>query len=172
MSVIAPSTFQLRTAQALQNRPTTEALALDFSVHGPGVKMVETKLLKFLHEVFIGQHLSIARAHVRHDFLDHWSEIDHAFDEVDGDAELVKRVLAGRWGLDIDELEPQLPAIVAIMTGYPMGRLGRYTKIQSQTAPTSNTITERRTLEKAQVEESLPQRVVLKEGVQNSVSWG
>jgi len=162
LSVIAPPTFQLRTAQALQNRPTTEALALDFSVHGPSVKMVETKLLKFLHEVFIGQHLSISRAHVRHDFLDHWSEIDHAFDEVDGDAELVKRLLAGRWGLNIDELDPQMPAIISIMTGYPMGRLGRYTKIQSQTAPTPDTIRERRTLEKAQVEESLPQRVVLK----------
>ena len=146
----------------MQNRPTTEALADRFGTYGPSVKRVETELLKFLHEVFIGQHLSIARAHVRHDFLDHWSEIDHAFDEVDGDAELVKRLLAGRWGLDIDELEPQLPAIVAIMTGYPMGRLGRYTKIQSQTATTSGTITERRMLEKAQVAESLPQRVVLK----------
>lgn len=162
MSAIAPQTFQLRTAQALQNRPTTEALAVDFSVHGPTVKMVETKLLKFLHEVFLDRHLSIARAHVRIEFLDYWSEIDHAFDEVEGDAELVKRVLAGRWDLDISELEPQLPAIVAIMTGYPMGRLGRYTKIQSQTTPTSNIITERRTLENVQVEESLPQRVVLK----------
>jgi hypothetical protein len=162
LSAIAPQTFQLRTAQALQSRPTTEALADRFGTYGPSVKRVETELLKFLNEVFIGQHLSIAKAHVRRAFLGFWSEIDQAFDEVNGDAELVKRVLAGRWGLDIDELEPQLPAIVAIMTGYPMGRLGRYTKIQSQTAPTSNTITERRTLEKAQVEESLPQRVVLK----------
>ncbi|PHS21392.1 MAG: hypothetical protein COA85_13080 [Robiginitomaculum sp.] len=162
LSAIAPQTFQLRTAQALQSRPTTEALADRFRTYGPSVKRVETELLKFLNEVFVGQHLSIAKAHVRRAFLDFWSEVDQAFDEVDGDAELVKRVLAGRWGLDISELEPQLPAIVAIMTGYPMGRLGRYTKIQSQTAPTSDTITERRTLEKAQVEESLPQRVVLK----------
>ena len=108
LSAIAPQTFQLRTAQALRCRPTTEALALEFSVHGPTVKMLETKLLNFLHEVFVGQHLSVAKAHVRRAFLDFWSEVDQAFDEVDGDAELVKRVLAGRWGLDNDELEPQL----------------------------------------------------------------
>ena len=162
LSAIAPQTFQLRTAQALQSRPTTEALALDFTVHGPSVKMVETKLLRFLHEVFLDRHLSIAKAHVRLEFLDFWSEVDKAFDEVNGDAELVKRVLAGRWGLDNDELEPQLPAIVSIMTGYPMGRLGRYTKIQSQTVSKPNTIREHRTFENAQVEDILPQRVVLK----------
>lgn len=162
LSAIAPQTFQLRTAQALQSRPTTEALALDFTVHGPSVKMVETKLLRFLHEVFLDRHLSIARAHVRIEFLDFWSEVDKAFDEVNGDAELVKRVLTGRWGLDNDELEPQLPAIVSIMTGYPMGRLGRYTKIQSQTVRKPDTIREHRTFENAQVEDILPQRVVLK----------
>jgi|GEM_PF-1061822 len=162
LSAIAPQTFQLRTAQALQTRPTTEALALDFKVHAPSVKMVETKLLRFLHEVFLDRHLSIAKAHVRLEFLEFWSEVDKAFDEVNGEAELVKRVLAGRWGLDNDELEPQLPAIVSIMTGYPMGRLGRYTKIQSQTVPKPNTIREHRTFENAQVEDILPQRVVLK----------
>jgi hypothetical protein len=162
LSAIAPQTFQLRTVQNLQTRPTTEALAIDFSVHGPTVKMVETKLLKFLHEVFVRQHLSIARAHVRLEFLDHWNEIDRAFDEVDGDAELVKRVLAGQWGLDINDLEPQLPAIVAIMTGYPMGRLGRFTKIQTQTAPESDAVCGHRSQERVPMEESLPQRVVLK----------
>lgn len=74
LSAIAPQTFPLRTAQALQNRPTTEALA--FSIHGPTVKMVETKFLKFLHEVFLDRHLSIARAHVREELLAYWSEID------------------------------------------------------------------------------------------------
>lgn len=162
LSAIAPQTFQLRTDKALQTRPTTEALALDFKVHAPSVKMVETKLLRFLHEVFLDRHLSIAKAHVRLEFLEFWSEVDKAFDEVNGEAELVKRVLAGRWGLDNDELEPQLPAIVSIMTGYPMGRLGRYTKIQSQTVPKPNTIREHRTFENAQVEDILPQRVVLK----------
>ncbi|PHQ98862.1 MAG: hypothetical protein COB39_06930 [Marinosulfonomonas sp.] len=87
LPAIAPQTFKLRTAQALQNRPATEALALDFSVHGPTVKMVETNLLKFRHEVFLDRPLSIARAHVRDKFLTYWSEIDQAFDEVDGDAE-------------------------------------------------------------------------------------
>jgi hypothetical protein len=162
LSAIAPQTFQLRTAVALQSRPTTEALALDFSVHGPTVKMVETTLLRFLHEVFVDQHLSIAKAHVRQAFLDYWNEIDQAFDEIDGDPELLKRVLAGRWGLETDELESQLPAIVAVMTGYPMGRLGRYTKIQSQKPQKPDTATIRKTLENAHVEESLPQRVVLK----------
>ena len=162
LSAIAPQTFQLRTAQALQNRPTTEALAVDFSVHGPTVKMVETKLLKFLHEVFLDRHLSIARAHVRIEFLDYWSEINHAFDEVDGDAELVKRVLTGRWGVSANELESELPAIVAIMTGYPMGRLGRYTKIQTKTVPAIEVNREQLKTERAPTEESLPQRVVLR----------
>ena len=162
LSAIAPQTFQLRTAQTLQNRPTTEALALAFSVHGPSVKMVETKLLKFLHEVFLDRHLSIARAHVREEFLTYWNEIDQAFDDVDGDAELVKRILTGRWGVGTDDLEPQLPAIVAIMTGYPMGRLGRYTKIQTQTGPAIEVNREQLKSERAPTEETLPQRVVLR----------
>lgn len=162
LSAIAPQTFQMRTAQALQNRPTTEALAVRFETYGPSVKRVETELLKFLHEVFLDRHLSIARAHVRLDFLAYWNEIDSAFDEVDGDAGLVKRVLTGRWGVSIEDLEPQLPAIVAIMTGYPMGRLGRYTKIQTQTGPAIEVNREQRKPERAPTDETLPQRVVLR----------
>lgn len=162
LSAIAPQTFQLRTAQALQSRPTTEALADRFGTYGPSVKRVETELLKFLHEVFVGQHLSIAKAYVRRAFLDFWSEVDQSFDKVDGDAELVKRVLAGRWGLDIEELEPQLPAIVAIMTGYPMGRLGRKKQMRTKSAPATEIIRIHRKPERMPAEETLPQRIVLK----------
>lgn len=162
LSVIAPRTFQLRTSLPLQDRPTTDALAMELSVHGPSVKMVETKLLKFLHEVFLEHHLSIARTHVRQDFLAYWSEVDQAFNEVDGDAELVKRVLTGRWGVSSEALEPYMPSIVAIMTGYPMGRLGRNTKMQNKIIPILTTNRKERIPEKNPKADTLPQRVVLR----------
>lgn len=151
-----------RTAQVLQDRPTTEELADPFWIYDPSVKLVETELLKFLNEVFVGRHLSIAKAHFRHTFLNFWGEIDQAFDGVGGDADLVKPVLAGRWGLEIDELTPKLPAIVAIMTGYPVGRLSRYTKIPIQNVPKPDESYVGKSQGSTQVEESLPQRVVLK----------
>ena len=118
--------------------------------------------MKFLHEVFLDRHLSIARAHVRGAFLTYWSEIDQAFDEVDGDAELVKRILTDRWSISTNDLESQLPAIIAKMTGYPMGRLGRYTRTQTPTGPEIVVNRIQRKSEKIPTEETLPQRVVLR----------
>jgi len=162
LSAIASQTFQLRTALPLQGRPTTEALAERFGTHGSSVKRIETELLKLLHEVFLDRHLSIARAHVRRCFLDRWTEVDKAFNEVGGDVELVERILAGRWGTSPDALEPHMPAIVAIMTGYPLGRLGRHTKMQTQIGGATDQNRRRKQPERTQLEQILPQRVVLR----------
>lgn len=123
--------FNRRTSYPVEARITTDALARELNTHGPTVKRVETELLQFLNEVLIGGNLAIAGVHVREDFLARWKEVADGFEEADGDVARFKAELASRWKVDRAELKRALPILVAVLTGYPYKRLGRYTKLQA-----------------------------------------
>ena len=135
LSARAPDIFKLRTTVGLANRPTTEVVAAEIGGFSSSIKLVETNLLKFLNEVFVEGNIALARAHVDEEFLSYWAIIDDVFTKFDGDVEHIVRNLCEKWGIAKEELNNYLPAIVAIMTGYPMGRLGRYSKVNLKTAP-------------------------------------
>lgn len=130
----SPIIFARRTSHPVEVRITTEVLARELNTHGPTVKRAETELLQFLNEVLIGGNLAIAGVHVREDFLSMWKEAADCFGEADGDVARFKADLASRWLVDRAELERALPTLVAVLTGYPYKRLGRYTKLQAPVA--------------------------------------
>jgi hypothetical protein len=127
----SPVIFARRTCHPVEVRITTEVLARELKTHGPTVKRAETELLQFLNEVLIGGNLAIAGVHLREDFLSMWREAADCFEEADGDMARFKADLASRWQVDQAEVERALPTFVAVLTGYPYKRLGRYTKLQT-----------------------------------------
>ena len=62
-------------------------------------------------------------------FVRIWRRINEVFDEANGDAELFQRYLAATFGIDESDVEPAMPTMIAVLTGYPYGRLGRYTRM-------------------------------------------
>ncbi len=77
------------------------------------------------NEVFVEGNVALARAHIDEEFLSYWAIIDAAFTKFDGDVEYLVQDLCEKWDIAKNELDKHTPAIIAIMTGYPMGRLGR-----------------------------------------------
>ncbi|MDC1335311.1 hypothetical protein N8307_10375 [Planktomarina temperata] len=133
ISAKAPDIFKLRTSVGLATRPTADAMAEQLGGFGSTIKLVETKLLKFLNEVFVEGNVALARAHIDEEFLSYWAIIDAAFTKFDGDVEYLVQDLCEKWDIAKNELDKHTPAIIAIMTGYPMGRLGRYSKVARKT---------------------------------------
>jgi len=129
ISFRAADIFKMRSSVGLATRPTTEKMAAKLGGHAPSIKLVETKLLNFLNEVFIEGNVAIARAHVDEVFLSYWVTIDRTFSKFDGDIEHLQRELCEKWNIGKGELDKYMPAIVAILTGYPMGRLSRFSNV-------------------------------------------
>lgn len=129
LSAMAVDIFTRRTAVSVSQRPSSDALASEWGNHGPSVKRIETALLNFLNEVFVQGHLSVARTQLRPSFLNFWKEIDACFQQADGQVADFINALAEKWNIESAEVTQHMPAVVAIMTGYPYGRLGRYTRI-------------------------------------------
>ena len=130
----SPIIFARRTSHPVEVRITTEVLARELNTHGPTVKRAETELLQFLNEVLIGHNRCPLGELPREVFLSMWKEAADCFGEADGDVARFKANLASRWLVDRKELERALPTLVAVLTGYPYKRLGRYTKLQAPVA--------------------------------------
>ena len=126
LSARAPEIFEMRTSVGLASRPTAEKVADKIGGFASSIKMVETKLLSFLSEVFIDGYVCLARANVDEEFLSYWTDIDQTFEKFDGDSELLQRELCEKWAVSNEMLTQYMPAIIAILTGYPMGRLTRH----------------------------------------------
>ncbi|WP_317707462.1 helix-hairpin-helix domain-containing protein [Tropicimonas sp. TH_r6] len=164
ISAHAADVFTQRTSVALLDRPTTEALASDLGGHGSTIKRIETDLLRFLSDVYIGQNLAVSTVHLSAGFLKHWAFIADCFGKADGDTSLASEMLATGWEVERDQISPYLPAIVAIVTGYPMGRLHRYTKLQPADDQTpKKVIQDDQTIRLDEdVEDVAPQRIILR----------
>lgn len=164
ISAHAADVFTRRSSVEILDRPTTEALAADFDSYGSTIKRIETDLLSFLSDVYIGQNLAISTVHLSTDFLKHWAFIADCFEMADGDTSLASDMLAKGWKTNKEQISPYLPAIVAIVTGYPMGRLHRYTKLNPDEAQNTKLDVQdiSTTQEEADIEDFTPQRIVLR----------
>lgn len=121
--------FALRTARSMATRLTMEKTAEVLDTYGPSVKREETDTLAWLNEVILGGDQALAGIALRPVFVRIWYRINEVFDEANGDAELFQRYLAATFGIDEGDVEPAMPTMIAVLTGYPYGRLGRYTRM-------------------------------------------
>jgi hypothetical protein len=126
--------FVLRTARPMATRLTMEKTAEILDTHGPSVKREETDTLAWLNEVILGGDQSLAGIALRPVFVRIWHRINEVFDEANGDAELFQRFLATAFGINESDVEPAMPTMIAVLTGYPYGRLGRYTRMVPEPA--------------------------------------
>ncbi len=164
LSSRAAAIFSERTAVHLNDRPTAEVLANRLGGHGPTIKRIESELLKFLREVFVERHLAIATVHLKAAFLEQWTFVEDCFPAWEEDTDRVLARLAEGWGLDESEVAPFMPAIVAIITGYPLGRLARHHRLQKaaeQEPAFIDTTFDLEALDAAD-DEPVPQRIVLR----------
>lgn len=122
--------FKLRTSRPMMTRLTTDETAKRLGTYGPSVKREETDALHFLNEVLIGRDYALAKAELAEGFLKYWSDAVTAFEQVDGDSGNFKTLLATQWGVAENAVEVAMPTFVAILTGYPYGRLGRYSRLK------------------------------------------
>jgi hypothetical protein len=135
----APLIFAHRTSRPVEARPTMEEMAKELKTHGPVIKKEETELLIFLNEVLIGGNLAIAGVHINDDFLAMWKDVADRFEAAQGDVAKFSIDLEADWRVDRQCVDDAVPTVVAVLTGYPYKRLGRYTKMQAptRTAPIS-----------------------------------
>jgi DNA-directed RNA polymerase alpha subunit len=162
LSAIAEAVFTQRASVSADNRPTMDELAHILGKNGPTVKRVETDVLFFLNEVLINQNLSAARTHISLTFLEKWSEVDRWFQEVDGDTELFRSRISAGWQLDEEFISKFLPVLVAILSGYPLGRSGRYSRV-ARKFPAAITTKPSVSLTTSDFSDlGLPQRIILR----------
>lgn len=162
LSAIAAEVFRLRSSVGLEGRPTAEALAAQLGGHGSSVKRIETDMLRFLRAVFIERNLAIATAHISARFLNQWSFVESCFEDWENDTDRILIRLSQGWGLEKDEVTIYLPSIVAIVTGYPMGRLGRTYKNQERASLIEFDDVIEQDNQKGASENLEPQRIVLR----------
>jgi hypothetical protein len=122
--------FVLRTARPTATRMTMDQVASILKTYGPSVKREETDTLAYLNLVLLEGDHSFAGVHLTPEFARMWTLINSAFDDANGDAELFQRYLASTFGISEAEVEPAMPTMIAVLTGYPYGRLGRYTRME------------------------------------------
>jgi len=124
----APVIFARRTSHSVAHRPTTEQLAMELGTYQSSIKQEETELLLFLNAVLVEGNLAIAGGHVRDDFLEIWKDLLGCFENSNGDADDFRKQLAAKWLMGSIEIDKAMPTMMAVLTGYPYKRLGRYTR--------------------------------------------
>ena len=124
--------FRLRTSRPMATRLTMDEAAKQLDTYGPSVKREETETLLFLNEVLIERDNASAKAALADGFIRHWSEIVSTFEQADGDTGSFKTLLATKWEIAEGAVEIGMPTFIAVLTGYPYGRLGRYNRLKPQ----------------------------------------
>ncbi|MHA6267192.1 helix-hairpin-helix domain-containing protein [Aliiroseovarius sp. CAU 1755] len=158
ISAHAVRIWQRRCIVDVKQRPSAEALAKELNTYGSGLKRIETTLLVFINDVLVEGHLAIAKCQVRPEVVQFWKQIDVAFTDVGEDIGSLRDRLTEIWELPKGQIDKHLPAIVAVLTGYPYGRLGRHTRLKSsqhvRSRPVAPAISE--------LSPRLPQRISLR----------
>lgn len=151
--------FVLRTARPAATRLTLEKTAEALHTYAPSIKKDETETLAWLNEVILEGDQALAGLVLRPVFVKMWQRINELFDESNGDAELFQRYLSATFGIDECDVEPAMPTMIAILTGYPYGRLRRYTRM---VATLANENDETSGVEENEVTVNPPVRIKLK----------
>lgn len=114
--------FWLRTRQPENTRPTLEAVASQLGTYSSSVKREETELLQWLHRTLVDRRQGRLPFWIDGEWLAIFREAATIFDDCDEDFERFGAALAVRWNLTLRDLDEALPALWAILTGYPVGR--------------------------------------------------
>ncbi|MEP2683829.1 MAG: hypothetical protein ABJP44_19425 [Sulfitobacter sp.] len=118
--------FEQRVLHFVESRITTEALGEKLGTHGSSIKREETVTLEFLNDVIIQKNFAVAQMDLDSEFLAFWQFAAETFDQSDGEAREFCRRLSLRWNVFQADVNAALPTLMAVLTGYPYGRLGRY----------------------------------------------
>lgn len=118
--------FEERVVHSVETRITSEALGAKLGTHGSGIKREETVALEFLNDTIIQRNYAVAKLDLSSDFLDFWRFAADTFEECEGEASEFCRLLSLRWNVRHADVDAVLPTLIAVLTGYPYGRLGRY----------------------------------------------
>jgi hypothetical protein len=122
--------FKLRTSRPMATRLTMDEAAKQLDTYGPVVKKEETVTLIFLNEILIERDNASAKAELADGFIRHWADTVSAFEQAGGDTGDFKTHLAAKWDVSEDAVEAAMPTFIAVLTGYPYGRLGRFNRLK------------------------------------------
>lgn len=160
LSAIASAVFTKRSSVSSSVRPTMEALAQELGKFGPSIKRVETEVLSFLNAVFVGQNISIARTQICPTYLATWAEVDGLFKESECDSKAFEDRLCASWQMPREKVTSFMPVLIAILSGYPLGRPGKYARLFSSFGtPTESS---KGAADSEAIDESLLQKVILR----------
>lgn len=81
-------------------------------------------MLDHLRRIILDHDSSKARVDLEPRFIAFWRELDHLLRCSDGDIDAFRGNLLAGWCADEATVDAALPAVVAVLTGYPLGRHG------------------------------------------------
>ena len=116
--------FVARTRQPAEGRPTLEETGALLGSLSSSVKREETFMLDHLRRIILDHDSSKARVDLEPRFIAFWRELDHLLRCSDGDIDAFRGNLLAGWCADEATVDAALPAVVAVLTGYPLGRHG------------------------------------------------
>ena len=85
----------------------------------PIIKPEETVLLRVLNDLLINRNFSSCPIWIHSTWLEYWGEAKQVFQNTTHDYGRFSRELANGWQLSPEKLKNILPALWAILTGYP-----------------------------------------------------
>ena len=118
--------FELRFSRPKATRMTLAQVASALNTIAPTINRHEKESLAYLNNVLLERDYSLAGVHLGSEYARMWDQIGVVFDKVDGDAELLQKGLAARFDLSEAQIEPAMPTMIAVLTGYPYRGLKRY----------------------------------------------
>jgi hypothetical protein len=126
--------FRQRTSRPASTRPTLDRMSKILDTHGPMVKRDETLLLERLHDILIEGHFATLPVWLDETWLRYVADAKSAFKSSGPDMTGFQSALALRCGVTPRSIEAALPALWAILTGYPEGRNRRGRPVQGPAA--------------------------------------
>jgi hypothetical protein len=113
--------FELRTSLPVGARRTLQAVADIVGAHAPTIKREESELLHHLHDVLVDRDFTSLDLWINEDWLRWVREAVGVFSLSGMEYDKFEASLALRWALRPSLLQPALPSLWAIFTGYPQG---------------------------------------------------
>lgn len=124
--------FEQRTSRPMFTRLTMEQMAAELGSYAPGIKKEETELLSHLKAVIINDEWGRAGFGLHQQFAAAWHRLVQIYDYCDGDVESFVDSVTAKWKVTTSHVEAALPTIIAVITGYPHGRLVRHSRTSAK----------------------------------------
>lgn len=124
--------FKKRTSRPMFTRMTMEQLAADLKSYAPGIKKEETELLAHLKAVILNDEWGRGKFGLDQRFVSAWRILAQQYEDSEGDIEEFIDQVAARWKVTSSHVEAALPTVIAVITGYPYGRLVRHSRTSAK----------------------------------------